>query len=102
MHGRVSFHFLRNYIVPASPDSPAQRSCAHPDQTFHSFRLIIKPSTKQMTNRSRLVQISSEKDDSPNRFSKGAVKEEVLNILIPVTTDAFLTIAEILIPYIVI
>jgi hypothetical protein len=44
-----------------------------------------------MANRSRLVQISSEKDDSPNRFSKGAVKEEVLDILIPVTTYAFLT-----------
>jgi hypothetical protein len=38
-----------------------------------------------------LVQISSEKDGSSNRFSKGAVKEEMLNILIPVTTDAFLT-----------
>jgi hypothetical protein len=37
--------------------------------------LIIKPSTKQMANRSRLVQICSEEDDSPNRFSKGAVKE---------------------------
>jgi hypothetical protein len=44
-----------------------------------------------MANRSRLVQISSEKDDSPNRFSKGAAKDEVLDILIPVTTDAFLT-----------
>jgi hypothetical protein len=44
-----------------------------------------------MANRSRLVQISSKKDDSSNRFSKGAVKEEMLNILIPVTTDAFLT-----------
>jgi hypothetical protein len=42
-----------------------------------------------MANRSRLVQISSEKDDSPNCFSKGAVKEEVLDILIPVTIDAF-------------
>jgi hypothetical protein len=90
-HSRVSFNFIKNYIVPASPDSPAQRSCAHPDQTFHGFRLIIKPSTKQMANRSRLVQISSKKDDSSNRFSKGAVKEEMLNILIPVTTDAFLT-----------
>jgi hypothetical protein len=44
-----------------------------------------------MDDRSRLIQISSEKDDSPNRFSKGTVKEEVLDILIPVTTDTFLT-----------
>jgi hypothetical protein len=38
-----------------------------------------------------LVQISSEKDDSPNRFSKGTINEEVLDILIPVTADALLT-----------
>jgi hypothetical protein len=44
-----------------------------------------------MADRSWLVQISSAKDDSPNRFSKGAVKEEVLDILIPATTDAFRT-----------
>jgi hypothetical protein len=44
-----------------------------------------------MANRSRLVHISCEKDDYPDRFSKGAVKEEVLDILIPVTTDTFLT-----------
>jgi hypothetical protein len=44
-----------------------------------------------MADRSRLVQISSEKDDSPNRFGKGAVKEEVLDILIHVTADALLT-----------
>jgi hypothetical protein len=47
--------------------------CIHvgpaPDQTYHTFRLIIKPSTKYMANRSRLVQISCEKDDSPDRFS---------------------------------
>jgi hypothetical protein len=43
-----------------------------------------------MADRSRLIQISSKKDDSPNCFSKGAVKEEVLDILIPVTADAFL------------
>jgi hypothetical protein len=75
VYDRVSFHFVENYIVPATPDSPAQRSYAHPDQTFQVLRLIIKPSTKQMANRSRLVQICSEEDDSPNRFSKGAVKE---------------------------
>jgi hypothetical protein len=44
-----------------------------------------------MADRCRLVQISSEKDDSPNRFSKGAVKEEVMGTLIHVTADAFLT-----------
>jgi hypothetical protein len=44
-----------------------------------------------MADRSWLVQISSEKDDSPNHFSKVAVKEEVLDILIAVTVDAFLT-----------
>jgi hypothetical protein len=49
-----------------------------------------------MADRSRLIQISSEKDDSPNRFSKGAVKEEVLDILVPVTADAFLTTFPIL------
>jgi hypothetical protein len=75
VHDRVSFQFVENYIVPASPDSPAQRSYTHPDQTFHVLRLIIKPSTKQMANRSRLVKICSEEDYVPNRFSKGAVKE---------------------------
>jgi hypothetical protein len=44
-----------------------------------------------MADRLRLVQISSEKDDSPNRFSKGTVKEEVLDSLIPITADTFLT-----------
>jgi hypothetical protein len=53
--------------------------------------LIIQPCTKQMADRLRLVQISSEKDDSPNRFSKGIVKEEVLDSLIPITADTFLT-----------
>jgi hypothetical protein len=42
-----------------------------------------------MANRSWLVQICSE-EDSPNRFSKGVVKGEVLDILIHVTTHAFL------------
>jgi hypothetical protein len=37
-----------------------------------------------------LVQISSKKDYSPNCFSKGAVKEEVLNILIPIATNTLL------------
>jgi hypothetical protein len=44
-----------------------------------------------MADRPMLVQISSEKDDSPNRFSKGTIKEEVLDILIPITVDTFLT-----------
>jgi hypothetical protein len=44
-----------------------------------------------MANRSRLLQISSKKDDSPNHFSKGTIKEEELDILIPITADTFLT-----------
>jgi hypothetical protein len=44
-----------------------------------------------MANRSRLVQISSKKDYSPNCFSKGAIKEEMLNILIPIATITLLT-----------
>jgi hypothetical protein len=78
-------------IIPTAPDSPTQRSCTHPDQTFHLFRLIIQPCTKQMADRPMLVQISCEKDDSPNRFSKGTVKEEVLDSLIPIRADIFLT-----------
>jgi hypothetical protein len=44
-----------------------------------------------MADRSRLVHISSKKDDSPNRFSKEAVKEEVLDIFIPIATNTLLT-----------
>jgi hypothetical protein len=72
----------------AHPNWARCDSCAHPDQTYHTFRLIIKLITKHMANRSRLVQISCEKDDF---FSKRAVKEEVLDVLISVTTDTFLT-----------
>jgi hypothetical protein len=54
--------------------------------------LVVQPCTKHMVYRSRLVQISSKKKDyPPNCFSKGAVKEEVLNILIPVATNTLLT-----------
>jgi hypothetical protein len=44
-----------------------------------------------MAYRSKLVQISSKKDYSPNCFSKGAVKEDVLNILILIATNTLLT-----------
>jgi hypothetical protein len=35
--------------------------------------------------------VAKKKDYPPNCFSKGAVKEEVLNILIPVATNTLLT-----------
>jgi hypothetical protein len=44
-----------------------------------------------MVDRSRLVWISSKKNGSPNHFSKGAVKEEVLDILISIATNTLLT-----------
>jgi hypothetical protein len=58
--------------------------------TWTKFQQIIQPCTKQMGDRPRLVQISCGKNDSPNRFSKGTVKEEVLDSLIPIIADTFL------------
>jgi hypothetical protein len=43
-----------------------------------------------MANGSGLVKIGSEEDYPPNCFSKGAVKEKVLDALIPITTNTFL------------
>jgi hypothetical protein len=54
-----------------------------------------------MADRPMLVQISCGKDDSPNRFSKGTVKEEVLDSLIPITADTFLTTFPVFPSYIV-
>jgi hypothetical protein len=53
--------------------------------------LVVQPCTKHMVDRSRLVWISSKKNGSPNHFSKGAVKEEVLDILISIATNTLLT-----------
>jgi hypothetical protein len=53
--------------------------------------LVVQPCTKHMADRSRLVQISSKKDDSLNHFTKGAVKEEVLDIFIPIAINTLLT-----------
>jgi hypothetical protein len=43
-----------------------------------------------MADRSRLVQISSKIDDSPNCFSKGTVTKDVLDTLIPIATNTLL------------
>jgi hypothetical protein len=55
LHNRVSFQFVKNNIIPASPDSLAYGSHPNPDQTFDSFLLIHEPITKYMADRSRLV-----------------------------------------------
>jgi hypothetical protein len=88
---RVSSHFIKDNIIPASPDSPTHGSHTHPDQTLSHLMPIVKPSTKHMVYRSRLGQICSKEDNLPNHFSKGALEEEVLDSFILIATDTFLT-----------
>jgi hypothetical protein len=73
------------------PTGFANPGCTNPYYTFYLFMVVVQPCTKHMAYRSRLVQFSSKKDYSPNCFSKEAVKEEVLNILIPIATNTLLT-----------
>jgi hypothetical protein len=90
MHDRVSFHFVKNNIIPASPDSPAKGSHPNPDQAFDPLMLIHKPGTKHMADRSRLVQTSSKEDNPPHHFCTRAIKEQVLDGLIPIAVNTFL------------
>jgi hypothetical protein len=54
LHKRVTFDFIKNDIISASPDSPAHGSHPHPDQASNPFMLITKPCTKHVVDRSWL------------------------------------------------
>jgi hypothetical protein len=61
LHNKVRFEFIKNNIIPASPDSPANDDNPNPDQTSHPLILIAKPSTKYMVNRSWFVKLVAKK-----------------------------------------
>jgi hypothetical protein len=69
----MKLRLLKNYIIPAFPNSPANGSDTNPDQELIIFMLIIKPCTKHMANRSRLGQISSIENNPPNHFCGRAI-----------------------------
>jgi hypothetical protein len=69
----MKLHFLKNYIIPAFPNGPANGSNTNPNQGLIVFKLIIKPHTNHMANRSRLGQISSIENNPPNHFCGRAI-----------------------------
>jgi hypothetical protein len=68
MQNQIKLHLFEYYIILAFPNSPVNDSDTNPNQLLKVFMLIIKPITKYMANRSKLAQISSIENKSPNHL----------------------------------
>jgi hypothetical protein len=70
---RIKLRLFENYIIPAFPNRPANGNDTNPNKGLIVFMLIIKPRTKHKANGSRLGQISSIENNSPNHFCGRAI-----------------------------
>jgi hypothetical protein len=66
---------LKINIISASQDSPIHGSNSNLDQFFGPFMVINKPNTKHMADRYGWFRLVAKKDNLPNNFSKGTLKE---------------------------